>query len=224
MDIKEIIDSRLYEEAFAVEKVYFTKTDRKVNPKKVEPFKYWKGTLPVLVAASHAVRHIRKKKIKPSDLFTGSIAYLLGDLTNCHVLALTKLYGGDPNYDSPCIFKERIKKICKENKINFIIDLHGAGKDKKFDIDIGNMNGKSLLKQKNVLNKLEKSLKKSGIKNISYNYFPAEKQNTVIKYSSQQLNIPALQLEINRKFRAPNQNGEAYNKVLAALSSFIMSI
>lgn len=224
MDIKEIISSRKYEEALAIEKVHFVKTDRMVNPKKVSPFKHWEGVRPVLIVAPHAVRHVRKKKIKPSDLFTGSLAYLLADLTGCHALALTKLYGGDPNYDKNCVFKDEIKRICSKYDIKLLLDLHGASATKEFDIDIGTMKGKSLLGQKKLKSRLEKSFKKCAITRISFDSFPAEKQHTVTRFASQELAIPALQIEINRKFRAPNQNGLPFNRVLAALASFISEV
>ena len=69
--------ARLHEEAVNLERVYFYKTDRRVNPRQEEPFLVLPGKLPVLVTAPHAVRYCRQRKIKPSDQFTGSIVCLL---------------------------------------------------------------------------------------------------------------------------------------------------
>lgn len=74
---ESLVKQKIGEEAFAIERVHFVKTDRMHNPKKVNPFKYSPGSLPVLVSAPHSVRHMRQKKIKPSDEFTGSMACLL---------------------------------------------------------------------------------------------------------------------------------------------------
>lgn len=75
--LAEFSRSRINEEAVNIEKIYFYKTDKRVNPKQEDPFWTSLGKLPVLVSAPHAVRHYRHKKIMMSDQFTGSIVYLL---------------------------------------------------------------------------------------------------------------------------------------------------
>lgn len=39
-------------------------------------------------------------------------------------------------------------------------------------------------------------------------------------YVSRELGIPAMQLEINRKYRVPNQNPQDFNRLLAGLQTF----
>ena len=110
--LEEFSRSRINEEAVNIEKIHFYKTDKRVNSKQEDPCWVSLGKLPILVSAPHAVRHYRQKKIKMSDQFTGLIAYLLNRLTDCHAIATTKLNGGDPNVDNPCLYKERIAEIC----------------------------------------------------------------------------------------------------------------
>ncbi|WP_418792112.1 hypothetical protein [Phosphitispora sp. TUW77] len=216
-----LIKAKIGEEAFDIERVYFVKTDRKSNPRKINPFRYFEGSLPVLVSAPHAVRHIRHKKIKPSDEFTGSMAYILNKITSCHSLAVTKLYGGDPNFDDKCIYKDLIKNICTANRLKLVIDIHGASKQHDFDIDIGTMEGISLLNKTCYTTVLKDVLKNHGITRISENYFTVSGQNTVTSYVSQHLGVPALQLEINKRFRAPNQNPEDYCRMVGVLAEFV---
>lgn len=213
-----------HEEAVAVEKTYFSKTDRLINPQKNSPYKYWQGCKPVLVTAPHSVRHVRKKKIKPSDIFTGSIAYFLFELTGCHSLALVKSYNGDPNYDQNCVFKEKIKDICSDNEIKLVIDLHGASRDRPFEIDLGTMNGKSLLGNREIKKLLMECFQEYGIEKITCNNLSADNQDTVTKYTACKLKIPSLQIEINRRLRAPNQNGEPFNRLLASMALFVSQI
>lgn len=213
-----------HEEAVAVEKTYFSKTDRLVNPQKVSTYKYWEGSKPVLITAPHSVRHVRKKKIKPSDIFTGSIAYFLFELAGCHSLALAKSYNGDPNYDQVCTFKEKIKEICSKNDIKLVIDIHGASRERPFDVDLGTMNGKSLLGKKETKKLLMECFQEYGIEKVTCNKLSADNQDTVTKYAAVELKIPSLQVEINRRLRAPNQNGEPYNRLLAAMVLFVSQI
>jgi transposase len=89
--LKKFSRARHNEEAVNIEKVHFCKTDKRVNPKQEDPFWLSVGELPILLSAPHDVRHIRQRKIKMSDQFTGSIVYLLHKLTGCHAISVTKL-------------------------------------------------------------------------------------------------------------------------------------
>lgn len=209
--------ARLNEEAVSVERVHFYKTDRRVNPKQEEPFWVSLGKLPVLVSAPHAVRHVRQKKIKMSDEFTGSIAYLISKLTGCHGIATAKLYGGDPNVDNPCIYKDKIAEICRREKVKFILDIHGAAREREFDVDFGTNQGKNLLERTAVLEMMARNFHAFGLTRISTDYFAASGSNTIANYAARELQIPALQLEINKQFRVPGQNPAGFHRLLGAL-------
>lgn len=218
---EEVLDeykrARLNEEAVSVERVHFYKTDKKVNPKQEDIVWISLGRLPVLVSAPHAVRHVRQKKIKMSDEFTGSIAYLISKLTGCHGIATTKLYGGDPNVDNPCIYKDKIAEICKREKVKFILDIHGAAREREFNVDFGTNQGKNLLHKTTVLEMLVRNFQAFGLTKISTDYFAASGSNTIANYAARELQIPALQLEINKQFRVPGQNPAGFHRLLGAL-------
>ncbi len=222
--MSDLYHKKLHLEAAAVERIHFVKTDRRHDAKKTSPFRYLPGQIPVLVSAPHAVRHYRQKKIKPSDEFTGSIACLLNQLTGCHALAVTKLYGGDPNFDHPCIYKDFLADISRQHELGLILDLHGAAREHDFDIDIGSVNGVSLLGQNKILPRLVKSLEDAGLSRISHNYFSTANEKIIALFAARELRIPALQLEINKMYRVPHQNGSAYCQLLTALTLFIRSL
>jgi len=222
--ISGLYNKKIHLEAAAVERIHFVKTDRRHDPKKASPFRYLPGQIPVLVSAPHAVRHYRQKRIKPSDEFTGSIACLLNQLTGCHTLAVTKLYGGDPNFDHPCIYKDFLADICRRHRLKLVIDLHGAAREHDFDIDIGAVNGASLLGQNKILQRLVTSLEDAGLTRISQNYFSTANENIITLFAARELGIPALQLEINKMYRVPHQNGSAYCRLVAALVIFIRGL
>ena len=225
---EELIDeyqrARLNEEAVNVERVHFYKTDRKINPKQEEPFWVALGNLPVLVSAPHAVRHVRQKKIKMSDEFTGSIAYLISKLTGCHGLATSKLYGGDPNVDNPCLYKDKIAEICRREKVKFILDIHGAARERDFDVDFGTNQGKNLLGKTQVLEMLTQNFHAFGLTRISTDHFAAAGSNTIANYAARELQIPALQLEINKQFRVPGQNPAGFHRLLGSLVESIRKL
>lgn len=216
-DSQELVKAKVGEEAVAIERVYFYKTDRLVNPAKESPFKYIPGTIPILISAPHAVRHVRKKEIKMSDEYTGSTACLLNKFTGCHVLTVTATYNEDPNYDSPSLYKDYLGEICRKARVALVLDLHGAARDREFAVDLGTMGGHSTLQIPWLPDLLEECLRTQGISPVSRDVFPARKQDTVTKFAAVELNLPAVQLEINKAYRVPRQNPHAYSQLLAAL-------
>lgn len=210
---------RIAEEAFAVEQVHFKKTKKRANPKKTAPFMVIEGKVPLLLSAPHSVRQVRDGKIRRSDENTGSLAYLLSRETGCHAVAVKKLYGGDPEWDEKCIYKERLRKLVEEGGIRLVIDLHGASRQSEFDIDLGTMHGKSLLGNTTLLPTLKRCFHAEGILKITENAFPAETQHTVTRYCCEELGVPAVQLEINHRYRAPNRNATDYSRLFRALVS-----
>lgn len=222
--LQEFSRARSNEEAVSIERVYFYKTDKRVNPKQEEPFWISLGELPILVSAPHAVRHYRQKKIKMSDQFTGSLVYLLNKLTGCHAIATTKLYGGDPNMDDPCIYKEKIAEICNRKKVKFILDIHGAAREQEFDVDFGTNHGKTLLAKAQMVATLEHNFQDFGLTRISHEHFAATGANTITNYVARELGIPAVQVEINKQYRVPAQNPQGFHRLLGALVASIKEL
>lgn len=222
--LQEFQRARINEEAVSVERVHFYKTDKRVNPKQAEPFWISIGKLPVLVSAPHAVRHYRQKKIKMSDQFTGSIVYLLNKLTGCHAIAATKLYGGDPNVDNPCIYKERIAEICSREKVKLVLDIHGAARDRDFDVDFGTDSGKTLLFKARMLETLEHNFQDFGLNRISHDHFAATGPNTIANYVARELQVSTVQIEINKQYRVPAQNPQGFHRLLGALVESIKEL
>ncbi|KJR46298.1 hypothetical protein UF75_3329 [Desulfosporosinus sp. I2] len=222
--LRQYCRARLNEEAVNVERVHFYKTDKRVNPKQEEPFWFSIGKLPVLVSAPHAVRHFRQKKIKMSDQYTGSIVYLLSQLTGCHAIATTKLYGGDPNMDDPCLYKEKISEIIRREKVKFVLDIHGAAGDRNFDVDFGTDSGRTLLKKEVMFQTLERNFQTFGFSQISHDYFAASGPNTVANFVARELKIPAVQVEINKKYRVPAQNSQGFHRIIGAFVQVITEL
>lgn len=209
--------ARLNEEAVSIERVHFYKTDKGVNPKQEDPFRYFEGKLPILVSAPHAVRHYRQKRIKVSDEYTGSIVYLLNKLLQCPAFATTKLYGGDPNVDNPCIYKERIAEICRREKIKLVLDIHGAARERTFDVDLGTHGLATLLGKPMLQETLERNFQLFGLKRVSKDHFAASSPNTITNFVARELGIPAVQIEINKLYRSPAQNPQGFHRLLGAL-------
>lgn len=210
------IDPRIHEQAVAIERVHFVKTDRKVNPKKVDPFCYLPGTHPILVTAPRSVRYQVKKSIKPSHEFTGAFTYLLHQLAGCSMLAVSKFYGGDPDRDFPCIFKEKIAQICAEKKIKLVLDFQGTGRTTEYDLQLETNSADAHSPSQKLAAVLARVCEERG---LTVGIIPGKKEppHTVLGFVAEELGLPAVRLLLNRKLRVPHQNGKDFHKALGAL-------
>ncbi len=205
---------RIHEEAFGVEQVHFKKTKKRTNPKKSDPFMVMEGPLPVVVCAPHSVRTIRGGKIKRSDIFTGAYGFLLSRHTGCNAIAVKKLYGGDPEHDSKCIYKQRLGELVRKCGAKLILDLQGAPNEAGFDIEILSRAPKGLVVS------LQKCLQNEEITGVSLcEEEPGE--FSVVNYCKETIGVPAIRLTLHRRFRAPDRNGADFVRMFKALSRFI---
>jgi hypothetical protein len=210
------LDSRINEEAVAIERVYFVKTDKRVNPKKVNPFCYLEGNKPFLISAPYAVRYLKKKDIKSSAEFTGSLAYLLNKLIGCHGITVNKFYGEDPDGDVKSLYKEKVADICQEHKIKQVINLKGGLRDSDPDLEIVFSNHET---QAKLTSLWDKRCKENNLNNLIMRTNVNEE--TVSNFVQNELGIMGIDLYINRKYRVPHQNGIAYGKLIQTLTEIL---
>lgn len=183
-----------------------------------------KGKNPILITCPHATVHIRKEKRKIMEIYTAAIGTILYSLLNCHCLYTNSIQAIDPNYYDHCDFKEKMKKIISDNKIKFVVDIHGTGSKRKHDVYPGIGKEKEFLLENNkLLENLYLRAKDNNISVGSLNTFAAVKQMTVTKFAARKLGIPAMQIEINQKLRIPNENGK-FKRVVKFLHGFLKDI
>ena len=187
-------------------------------------FEVVEGTVPVIVTAPHATRPFRNGKYRFSDGGgTAALAVAIGELTGATVMYTTYEGPSDPNYYDNNAFKGQLKQLIEKTKPKLVLDLHGSHPYRSYDIDIGTMNGASLLGEDALLDTLLARLRSEGIDSLSYNRFPAAKHQTITKFSSLQ-GVPAIQLEMNATWVNPgsgNVEAQRFSKLLQALVRFI---
>lgn len=184
------------------------------------------GSVPILVSAPHAVKHIRKGNTEPKeeDEYTGTVARLLHASMGCWAMHATAV-DLDPNFYDDCAYKDALRELLKKEPIRLVLDLHGAVEWRAFNIDLGTCRGDSLLDQGEYLEDLILSLQDEGIQSVFVDsVFTAEAQSTVTRFVSEQLGIPAVQLEINRRLRDPEQNPAYFSVLIKGLQSFIRDL
>jgi hypothetical protein len=183
-----------------------------------ECYKVLEGNNQLIVVAGHAMPHTRKGRVKRAELGTGELAQQLHKSIGCTAIIAIKSSTGDPNYDpdSP------VKKMVLERKPKVVLDLHGAHPDRDFAIDLGTMNGRSLLGQSNIREFLEKRLRQHGIFPLSRDFFSASRKSTMTCWLSER-DIPCVQIEINSKLLPTPWNkhdDHTMRKIAASIAEF----
>ena len=91
---------------------------------------------------------MRQKKedgsIKSSEPYTKAIALYLNKYFNVFSIVKINDTGLDSNRDNDDNYKKELMKIVKENNIKLVIDLHGASKERDFDVEFGTLNNLSI--------------------------------------------------------------------------------
>ncbi|SCY30949.1 N-formylglutamate amidohydrolase [Alkaliphilus peptidifermentans] len=167
-------------------------------------YNYKRGSIPIMVSAPHSVKQIRNNNVKAADVGTGGIAIVLHELTDCHVIYRTFTANGDANRDLNCNYKRELVKKLAKNNIKYLIDLHGMRRDRPHDIDVGTLNG--LTTDWITDNLIIDKFTTHGIKDVRFNYlFDGTPRGTVTRTVYQQLGIICFQLELNERYRNPEE-------------------
>jgi len=183
---------------------------------------YIKGDIPILVTSPHSSVHRRMGKLKRQEFYTAALSVMLHSLTGCHVLYTNRLMESDPNYYDESSFKKKLSQLVRSYDINCLVDLHGTGRERGFDIYPGvGVKKEFLLGHENYLADFWQIAIASQISIGGLDVFPAAKQMTVTKYAASKFNIPSMQLEVNRKLREPEKNPAEFVKLVKFLKEFI---
>lgn len=174
-------------------------------------FTYRAGKLPILISAPHATAHLRRQRIKGEEEFTGALAQFLAETTGIHALYSHFRSTGDPNWDHDSPYKNRLQEIVRRNDIRFVLDLHGMSNRYKFGLALGTMNGRSCpVHEPLILQTVADQFRPISQQTtrtfselrwdhfvLNHSRFTGGLANyTITRFASQQLGIPALQIEL----------------------------
>lgn len=175
------------------------------------------GDVPVLFTAAHTmIQHFDDGTIKLAEPYTKAIAMYVNKHCNTSYLIKIKDTGIDSNRDNHDDFKTELIKIVRENNIKLVIDLHGARKERDFDVEFGTLN--NLTADFSTIKEFEEAFLENGIKNIKHN--EPFKGGAITQYLYNIKDVDVIQLETNGNLR-DLENIERLNQLCDAIVSFI---
>ena len=176
-----------------------------------------KGNIPILFSAPHTMIQNREDgTIKFNEPYTKAILLYLNKYFRTYSIIKNIDTGIDSNRDNYDKYNVEMRRLIKEHNIKLVIDIHGAAKEREFDVEFGTLN--NLSADFSTIKELEEAFTENGITNISYN--EPFKGGAITQGIFGLTDIDVIQLEINQKFRDSN-NLDLLNKLINSLEIFI---
>jgi len=180
----------------------------------------------VIVTAPHATRPFRQGQYRFSD--GGGTAALANALhETAGVTAIFTVYESpsDPNFYDDNDFKLTVRRIIDNEHPRLLLDIHASAPERPYDVDLGTMNGLSLMGQLSIRDDLVAVLRRNGVRTISIDFFSAARNGTITKFASS-LGVPAVQLEINSAWLVPGRSElstRRFGVLVRALTAYLRS-
>lgn len=176
-----------------------------------------KGAVPIILTVAHTMMQTKENgNYKYPETYTKSIAMFVAENTNCHFLIKNKDTGIDPNSSENDTFKNMLLDNIKDNNIKLIIDLHGAKKDRNFDVELGTLN--NISSDYSTVKELIDAFNENDILNIEINN--PFKGGAITQKVFSETDCDVIQIEINDNFR----NIEEENKIKQVCNALIKFI
>jgi hypothetical protein len=186
-------------------------------------FGFIAGHLPILISAPHGAKHYRRseRRWKAEDAYTSSFAIKLGQLTGAYVIYAKNKADEDANNDVDCRYKKALRSIVQGNGIKFIIDIHGASRDRQFKVDVGTISKTSEKSSCPTFMPAIARAFQDFDEGIFNKYFHAKGCGTITYFARNDLGIEAAQFEINALYRVMEKRS---NPAMAAKEQDVLDI
>ena len=202
----------------------YKKYEQYFETEKENSFELLAGKGKIIVSAPHSVEQTRQGKKKYAEPQTGAMAKMLHENLGIPVIYKTKNCGDDANFDAVSPYKDALVEYVKNNKIEFMLDLHQLAPTRDVMIDIGTG------KMKNVKNEVFVKVaydvfEKYDLGKIEIDTpFDASYPYTLSAYVSRNCDISCLQIEMNSKILRTDSKNSKEEKVFSSLVELIGAI
>ena len=176
-----------------------------------------KGKSNVIISAPHAYNHMRNGKVKKKDKLTLTLAKMLSELTQAHVIYTNRTIPYDPNYDKLNDYQIELIRYIKENNIDYLIDLHGTKMVRDADLEIGTNTLKNIDNDEDLLQEVVNIFKINEFNKIRIDKKFKGSKNTICNTIHKKTEIKTLQFEISKKYRSIKEDIKAFKQLLNTL-------
>ena len=193
--------------------------NKKVQIKK-DNFKIITGENNIILSAPHAFKQERNSNIKKNEYNTGTIVKLMHIIKKTHAIYVYKDEKVDHNFENT-IYRKLLSKYINDNKIKYLIDIHGLEKKEKFDIIIGTNNFNNVNGDIELIKSIEKIFKNNLSEKVFVDKKYSSKGNTISTYINKNNNIKTIQIEISKNYRKFKKRPKSFNKLIMTLEKVL---
>ena len=179
------------------------------------------GDNKVLISAPHGVNQVRLGKLKYKEIGSLAVALYLRNNTNSFLIAKTKNNYDDANFDENCKYRKSIERIVKQQKIKYLLDIHGLSAKRNIDVNFGVHLGDNIKTNPKQFEKLNGQLINSGFAVSIDKPFMAGAKTISGSIKKKFGDIFTLQIEINCGITNQIENEKRFIKLLDILSDWI---
>lgn len=177
-------------------------------------YEFLGGELPILCVAPHATSFFREGEFKEADAYTGALAASVHRSSLAHALVSSHCMPADPCYFTEAPMMRAMADVVKAGQIGLVIVLLGAAwhESHAFGIEAAGTEGNTYASL------LRSRLAELDDVNIGRD---SEDVKVLQRFITEQLSVPSIVLRVNRRFRMPKLQPEAFLGLTAALSRFV---
>ena len=180
------------------------------------------GPVPVLLSAPHGAIHTRRGEQKEEEEYTAALVCRAAELSGANALYARRRSPTDPNWYRDVPYKRRLEALAEELDLRFLIDVHGTAPDRPFGMALGTMEGRSCPEERDgILAVLQKhGFRPDGFRpdapfpdrldvDETFTGIGLEGQQTITAYASEELGVPAAQIELHPLLRVVERREDA---------------
>jgi hypothetical protein len=188
-------------------------------PPDVYPFVTVTRESHVLISAPHGSRTFRNSPTErwhEEDEYTAGIALLLGE--RCRTCVIANVWRSDecdPNQhpEDQCAYKRALRKLAVQERINCVLDLHGAASDSRALgnclVDLGTRKSRKSMDPHH-RDRLHEFIEAAfGKGSVSIDGFAAVDSGRITAFCQEHLKIQAVQIEMKPAVRVPLRRCDA---------------
>ena len=208
-----------------VEKMDYRKLhhDRKkfLRENKRKSFAVIEGENKVILSAPHGVVQTRLGRAKVSEQGSLASVIYLQKKTKSYLIAKTRNYFDDANFEANCEYKDEIDRLATMGKIKYLFDFHELAPSRDCDINLGTNLEQNTNVNTELLDKLIKLFQSNGFI-VSCDFPYRGGGNAIAGYiKKRHRDMWTLQVEINSKLTYRKENFEKYMLLLDLFENFI---
>ncbi|MBY0550680.1 MAG: nucleoside 2-deoxyribosyltransferase [Candidatus Obscuribacterales bacterium] len=177
-------------------------------------YQFFGGEMPILVFAPHATSYFREGDFKEADAYTGSLAASVNRTSLAHALVSSYCMAADPCCYTETPMIRTLAEVVKTGQIGLVVAVVGAAwhESHAFTIETYGTEGSTYA---TLLRERLSELDEVGTSRDS------DDVRVLQRFITEQLSVPSIVLRVNRRFRMPKLQPEAFLALNAALSRFV---